>query len=318
LRTRLIANISAVNKLGAIVPGIFNSIISSRLLSSVIKRMLGFAQERNIPRIYKTTLRRWSKYNVAVLNRKLKKPVSDVVLFIDEFTDYNDTEIGIITINLLNRLGYRVITVKHAQSGRTYLSKGLLKKARILANKNVSIFKDIVNEKCPLIGIEPSSILSFRDEYKGLVDGELRHASELLAGNVFTIDEFISREYRSGNIRSELFTTGKATIKLHGHCHQKSIASTETLVEMLSIPVNYSVEEIKSGCCGMAGSFGYEKEHYEISMKVGELILFPEIRKSADSAIIAAPGTSCRQQILDGTGVRAFHPVEVLYEALKK
>jgi FAD/FMN-containing dehydrogenase/Fe-S oxidoreductase len=318
LRTRLIANISAVNKLGAIVPGIFNSIISNRLLSSVIKRILGFAQERNIPKIYETTLRRWSKHNVAALNRKLEKPVSDVVLFIDEFTDYNDTEIGIITISLLNRLGYRVITVKHAQSGRTYLSKGLVKKARTLANKNVSIFKDIVNEKCPLIGIEPSSILSFRDEYKGLVDRELRHASELLAGNVFTIDEFISREYRSGNISSELFTTEKATIKLHGHCHQKSIASTETLVEMLAIPASYSVEEIKSGCCGMAGSFGYEKEHYEISMKVGELVLFPAIRKSADSAIIAAPGTSCRQQILDGTGVRAFHPVEVLYEALKK
>jgi FAD/FMN-containing dehydrogenase/Fe-S oxidoreductase len=317
LRTRLIANISAVNRLGALVPGIFNSIISNRLLSSAIKKILGFAPQRSIPKIYRTTLRSWANNNVAALNRNLVKPVSDVILFIDEFTDYNDTEIGIIAIKLLNRLGYRIINVKHKQSGRTYISKGLLKKARTLANINVSIFKDIVKESSPLVGIEPSSILSFRDEYSGLVDGELRHASELLAGNVFTIDEFISREYRSGNISSELFTTEKAIIKLHGHCHQKSIASTETLLEMLSIPANYSVEEIKSGCCGMAGSFGYEKEHYDISMKVGELVLFPEIRKSADTVIIAAPGTSCRQQIFDGTGVRAYHPVEVLYKALK-
>jgi FAD/FMN-containing dehydrogenase/Fe-S oxidoreductase len=318
LRTRLIANISAINKLGAMLPGIYNGIISNRLLSLVIKKILGFAAERNIPKIYKTTLRSWSENNLADINRKLRKAVSGVVLFIDEFTDYNDVETGIITIKLLNGLGYRVSTVRHEQSGRTYITKGFLKKAKSLANKNVRIFKDIINERNPLVGIEPSSILSFRDEYPGLVDKELRHASGILAQNVFTIDEFISREYKSGNITSELFSGSPARIKLHGHCHQKSIASTEASKVMLSIPENYSVEEIKSGCCGMAGSFGYEKEHYDLSMKIGEMVLFPEIRKSAGNVIISAPGTSCRQQIFDGTGVKALHPVEVLYEALKK
>jgi Fe-S oxidoreductase len=107
-------------------------------------------------------------------------------------------------------------------------------------------------------------------------------------------------------------------IKLHGHCHQKALASVESTKKMLSIPVNYSVEEIKSGCCGMAGSFGYESEHYEVSMKVGELVLFPEVRKSGQEVIIAAPGTSCRHQIMDGTGRKALHPIEVLFDALIK
>ena len=116
---------------------------------------------------------------------------------------------------------------------------------------------------------------------------------------------------------SSLFTDKPLHIKVHGHCHQKALASVEPTLKMLSIPVNYQVEEIRSGCCGMAGSFGYEKEHYELSIKVGELVLFPEVRKSAEETIIAAPGTSCRHQIMEGTGRRAYHPIEILWSALR-
>lgn len=113
-----------------------------------------------------------------------------------------------------------------------------------------------------------------------------------------------------------MFSTVSATILLHGHCQQKAVADTACTREMLSIPVNYSVEEIGSGCCGMAGSFGYEKEHYDLSMKVGELVLFPAVRKAGKGTVIAASGTSCRHQIKDGTGQKAMHPVQVLYAAL--
>ena len=130
------------------------------------------------------------------------------------------------------------------------------------------------------------------------------------------IDEFIAAEFEKGNISKDLFSKESRKIKLHGHCHQKSLASTEPTKKMLEIPANYKVDEIKSGCCGMAGSFGYEKEHYEVSMKVGELVLFPEINKTTEEIIIAAPGTSCRHQIKDGTGRTAFHPVEILHDAL--
>jgi Fe-S oxidoreductase len=131
-------------------------------------------------------------------------------------------------------------------------------------------------------------------------------------------EEFIQQEMEKGNITQDQFSDRPMTIKLHGHCQQKAIASTHTTKNMLSLPRNYKVEEIPSGCCGMAGSFGYEKEHYDLSMKVGELVLFPEVRKTNYDTLIAAPGTSCRHQILDGTGKHAFHPIEILFDALKR
>ncbi len=130
-------------------------------------------------------------------------------------------------------------------------------------------------------------------------------------------DEFVMREHEKGNIDRSLFTDEPLKIRLHGHCHQKSLASTGPTKEMLSIPVNYSVDEIPSGCCGMAGSFGFEKEHYDLSMKVGELVLFPAVRETSDDIVISAPGTSCRQQIKDGTGRDAFHPIEIFHDSLK-
>jgi Fe-S oxidoreductase len=142
--------------------------------------------------------------------------------------------------------------------------------------------------------------------------------TEKIARNSFLIDEFIAKEYRNGRIDRNLFSDSSKEVLLHGHCQQKAIASTAPTIEMLSIPVNYKVKEIPSGCCGMAGSFGYEKEHFELSNKIGEMVLFPEIKGSADSTIISAPGTSCRHHIKDGTGRVAIHPAVVLYDALKR
>jgi Fe-S oxidoreductase len=239
-----------------------------------------------------------------------------VYLFCDEFTNFNDTAIGIKAILLLEKLGYEVIIPKHEESGRAWLSKGLLRKAKKIANKNISIFSKIISAESPLIGIEPSAILTFRDEYIDLADDYLLEASKELAKNVFLIDEFIASEMEKGAIQSSLFTNEEKLIQLHGHCQQKAISSVSPSVKMMSFPTNYKVEIIPSGCCGMAGSFGYEKEHYDLSMKIAELVLLPTVRNQSDQVIIAAPGTSCRHQIKDGTGKKALHTVEVLYEAL--
>ncbi len=168
-----------------------------------------------------------------------------------------------------------------------------------------------------LVGIEPSAILAFRDEYPELVSEDLLEPTRKIASNCFTFEEFIAREFESGRIDRTMFTSEKQHVKLHGHCQQKAIASTAAAKIMLTIPENYTVEEIKSGCCGMAGAFGYEKKHYELSMKIGELVLFPSVRNAEPGTIICAAGNSCRQQILDGTGVEALHPAEILYNALK-
>ena len=179
------------------------------------------------------------------------------------------------------------------------------------------LLKDIISENSPLVGIEPSAILAFRDEYPELVDKDLQQTTLELAKNSLLFEEFFSLEVEKGNIQESDFTTEEKHILLHGHCQQKAIASTEPSKKMLSLPKNYSVREIPSGCCGMAGSFGYEKEHYKLSMQIGELVLFPAVREAKDEFIISAPGTSCRHHIKDGTGKTALHPVEVLYEALR-
>ena len=166
------------------------------------------------------------------------------------------------------------------------------------------------------MGIEPSTILSFRDEYPEIVDVVLIEKAKSLAENTFTIEEFIAKEFEAGNIREDQFTDAASSISFHGHCQQKAISGTKSTAKILNIPKNYQAKEIPSGCCGMAGSFGFEKEHYDISMQVGELVLFPAVRKAGEDIIISAPGTSCRHQIEDGTGRKAIHPVEVLLDAL--
>jgi FAD/FMN-containing dehydrogenase/Fe-S oxidoreductase len=315
LRTRLIAYISVINQLGSIFPSVFNFILKNRVTSAMLKSVTGFAQERSIPILYKITLKKWIRKNLIKINPEL--PTSSVCLFIDEFTNYNDTEIGITVINLLTSLNYKVVIAEHKVSARTYISKGLARTAKKTIRSNVKILSGLINKDLPLIGIEPSAILGFRDEYPDLAGDDLKTEAERIAENSFMVDEFIVREFRSGRIDRSLFVEDKVKILLHAHCQQKAIASSSSTIDMLTIPMNYSVTEIPSGCCGMAGSFGYEKEHFDLSNKIGELVLFPEIRKSNESTIITAPGTSCRHHIKDGTGRIALHPAVVLFNALK-
>lgn len=326
LRSRLIANFTTSAKLGAIFPAAYNFVMTAPGISTLVKKFSGFATERSMPTLQKQTLRSWyksrkvgkstspevEKADLQTANRKLQT----VYLFCDEFTNYNDTHIGIKAIELLERLGYEVIIPNHLESGRTWLSKGLLRQAKVIANTNIELLSPIISADIPLIGIEPSAILAFRDEYPDLATDENLDAAKKLATNALMIDEFLAREVEQGKISAKQFTTEKREIKLHGHCQQKAVASVAPTLKLLSLPANYSVTTIPSGCCGMAGSFGYEKEHYELSMKIGELVLFPAVRNSADDVIIAAPGTSCRHQVKDGTGKKALHPVEVLWDAL--
>lgn len=311
-RSRLIANITTINKLGSLMPGVFNFFQKNRFFSGILQRSLGFSTDRRLPLLCSTTLRAWAARN----NASGKAFTRTVHLFADEFTNFNDVEIGIKAIRVLNALDCNVIIPDHEESGRTFLSKGLVRKAKKLANANVTALSRVITTDAPLIGIEPSAILTFRDEYPELVEPALRERAKHLAGNALLIDEYIVNLIQADPSLKSRFTLNERAIKLHGHCHQKALASVESTRKMLSIPPNYKVEEIKSGCCGMAGAFGYEKEHYEVSMKVGELVLFPAVRAAGPEVIIAAPGTSCRHQIKDGTGRVALHPIEVLYDAL--
>ncbi len=314
----LIAHIGRIHKINSYFPVLYNTLFSSKIISGIVKLVLGFAQERKLPLLSPKNLESWLKQN-GYLNAGISAAAEDkpeVCLFLDEITDYLDAEKGIAAVKLLTGLGYAVSFSSALESGRTYISKGLLRKAQKIATENTRIFRKLLNENRILVGIEPSAILSFRDEYPDLVSKELQEDARRISSHCLTIEEFIASEFNAGRIDRKAFTEEKAHIKLHGHCQQKSIATTTAAKTMLSIPENYTVEEIKSGCCGMAGAFGYEKRHYELSMKIGEMVLFPAVRNSEPGTIISAAGNSCRQQILDGTGVQALHPVEILYNAL--
>ncbi|MGB0525691.1 MAG: FAD-binding and (Fe-S)-binding domain-containing protein, partial [Flammeovirgaceae bacterium] len=315
-KTKLVANFSSQMALASMAPKVYNFLSTNRLTAPIIKAVTGFAPNRSIPLLHEQTFRAWFKSYRTKSNRTFgDKGV--VYFFNDEFTNYLDVDIAKKTVFLLEKLGYEVKIPPHLESGRTYISKGLLREAKELAIKNVDLLSRVIPEGAALVGIEPSAILTLRDEYLDLVYPSQQEKAQQLAAQTFYIDEFIAKEIDAGHIHGGVFTDKAQLIKLHGHCHQKTLSSLTYTKKMLELPKNYKVHLIRSGCCGMAGSFGYEKEHYDVSMKVGELVLFPTIRKQPEEVLIAAPGTSCRHQIKDGTNRKAYHPVEILYGALR-
>ncbi len=315
LRARAFANIGTINSLAIRLPALSNFALTNPVLSGIAKRVLGVAPQRSLPTVHNTSLQAWMKRNLKRLSPNGQRKGS-LWFFCDEFTNYNDAAIGIKAVELLSRLGYEVKFAPHAESGRAHMSKGLLPAAERMARQNIRTFMDKVSADEPLVGVEPSAILGFRDEYPKLAGPELKEAALQLGEHALMVEEFLMREVEAGRLHSTEFTTEERQVLLHGHCHQKALSGIEPSAFVLNLPVNYSVEVIPSGCCGMAGSFGYEKEHFELSMTVGEQVLFPAVRQAAEQQIIAAPGTSCRHQIKDGTKRQALHPVEVLWEAL--
>ncbi len=313
-RSRLVAGSAAMLRWAALAPWAYNLAVTAPGLSAVVKRVLGFARERSLPRLPATTLRRWWRRRGGNAG---SGRLGRVHFFADEFTDTLDADIGIKAVELLERLGWEVVIPEHVDSGRAQFSKGLVREARDLAARNVELLAGVVSAAEPLVGVEPSAILSFRDEYPDLVPEPLAEQAKKLANGVLLLDEFLARAAAAGRIGPEAFTDDAQRVLVHGHCHQKALSSLDHTVTILSLPRHYAVETIPSGCCGMAGSFGYEREHYDVSMKIGELVLFPAVRAAQTDTLLAAPGTSCRHQIADGTGRRALHPAEILHAALR-
>ncbi|GAB3510267.1 FAD-binding and (Fe-S)-binding domain-containing protein [Spirosoma knui] len=323
MRAKLVGNFTRLMSLASLAPWAYNAIYDTPALRRLANRTVGFHPERTMPELAGTTLRRWAKgrergvrHNSRPLS-SLLTPRSSLLFFCDEFTNYNDVEVGQKAIQLLERLGYSVRIPEHVESGRTYLSKGLVDDAQKIAIRNVTLLKDLVTDVTPLIGLEPSAILTFRDEYPDLVPVELKADAQRIAQNTFLFEEWLAQEAEAGRINRDVFTTEARQVKIHGHCHQKALSSMVPVKKVLSLPKNYSAQLIPSGCCGMAGSFGYEAEHYDLSMQIGELVLFPAVRQTTEDVIISAAGTSCRHQIKDGTGRKAQHPAEILFDALK-
>ena len=314
LRSILVSRFALLMRLAVPVAPLFNLFATTKATAVPFKKLVGFAPSRSIPTLSRVTLERWYRreYRPSAAAQARK-----VHLFCDEFTNLNDASIGIAAVRLLAALGYDVALVTGGESGRALISQGFLKKAKGIADFHVTRLADRVSDEAPLIAVEPSTISCFKDEYPDLVSPKLKEKAVRLAGSSLMFEEFIAREAEVGFIRPEHFTDMARKVKVHVHCHQKALSSTDIVIRALSVPANYAVEAIPSGCCGMAGSFGYESEHFDLSMRIGEQVLLPAVREAGEDVVIAASGTSCRHQIKDGTGRRARHTAEILFEALR-
>ncbi|HOT14590.1 MAG TPA: FAD-binding and (Fe-S)-binding domain-containing protein [Bacteroidales bacterium] len=314
LKSRMIASLPVLFKLSSLSPAFFNFISQSFVGHRLLKPLLGFSNQRSIPVVYRFTLTNWIDKQKKAEAKNIKGK-NKIWLWADEFTNYLDVEVGMKAYKLLSLLGYDVHLLPMVASSRTYLSKGMVKKAKAIVNKNLAWFERHY-DGMPIVGIEPSAILTLRDEYLDLADACYKSIAQKVAQHSMPVEEFICNLYQARPEISSLFQDKEIHIALHGHCYQKVLSDTSMVKKMLEIPANSKVTELKTGCCGMAGAFGYEKRHYQLSMQIGELSLFPSVRKLSSDTIVAASGTSCRQQILDGTGKKAFHPVEILYNLL--
>jgi len=313
LRILLMNWLTFFEKVGSNVPAVYNWFVTNIFTSSIVKSLMHFAKQRSLPTLNKKTFR---KLYSSI--KQPQKPKKTIYLFCDEFTNYQDSHIGQCALELFTRLGYSVLLAPIEESGRIAISKGMVKRVARIAKHNIRKLSGLITKETPLVGIEPSCILSFRDEYPSLLSRtKYNEQSKQIIENSFLFDEFLASEIDSGSLTSDMFTTEEKHILLHGHCQQKALIGTQMMEKVLSLPTNYSVEVIPSGCCGMAGSFGYEKKHYQMSKDVFSQVLGPAIEKADKDTIIVAPGTSCREQIAHFSDKKAIHPLQALLQALK-
>jgi FAD/FMN-containing dehydrogenase/Fe-S oxidoreductase len=300
-RSRLFGNISRLNSFMGPMSGFFNFFNDTYPVKWVLE-WVGIAKERNLPRLSKQRFSAWFKNYKQKINGEKKQ----VVLFNDTYNEFNEPHIGMSAVKVLNHLGFEVIVPSFTCCGKPMISKGLLKEAKSLASKLLDQLAPFAEANIPIIGLEPSFLFAIKDDFQGLLGSEIKK----ITSHLTTFDEFMALHLP----KSESLPK---TVLVHGHCHQKASIGTKPTLEALKKFKSLDVKEIDSGCCGMAGSFGYEKEHYALSMKIGGLKLFPAVLAAGDDTVIVANGTSCRSQILQGTKRHAKHLAEALCENFK-
>ena len=341
MRARLFANINSLSRRGSRFAPVSNWATSNPLSKLILHRFLGIHARRTLPPFARTTFPDWfsSHRNLAPAfghpspsgrgDGGKRSNLGEVVLLNDTFMNYNYPQVGVAAVELLEQAGFEVVLASPSTSpgtgamccGRPMISKGLLDFARAHARHNVGLLYPYAQRGTPIVGCEPSCLLTLRDEYPDLLrnDHVLSEADDkarAVAANSYLIDEFLAMLHQKGDLALE-FTDLKKKVLFHGHCHQKALVGTRHSITVLGLPPGYEVEEVNSGCCGMAGSFGYEKEHYDISLAIGNQRLFPAVEAKDQEWQVAVMGVSCRQQIEQGTGRKARHLVEVLRDAVR-
>ena len=310
LRNRIFGSIAALSRAGSFMAPLSNWLLESDGGREMLERYAGIDRRRRLPSFASQTFEQWFRAHGETTG--VEGARGTVVLLPDTFTNYNHPELGRAAVKVLERLGYSVVVPKMACCGRPMLSAGMIDRARASAAANVDAVHPFVQQGARVVGLEPSCILTFRDEYLDLLEDDGRVSS--IADASMLIEEFVAEAITDGAELRPSQEPGR--VLFHGHCHQKALVGTGAAMEVLRSIPGCDAEEIESGCCGMAGSFGMEKEHYDVSMRIGEQGLFGPIRAAGDGVTVVSEGVSCRQQIADGTSATAKHLVEVLADAI--
>ncbi|MCL4151411.1 UNVERIFIED_CONTAM: hypothetical protein GTU68_035193 [Idotea baltica] len=311
---RLFATMDQKYHLAYLAGPLSYAMATSSKMSEKFKSDMDIHPDRTLPSLQKQTWHKWFSKSGKKLNPTSKD--RQLILFCDEYTNYFDPAIGIAATRLFQRLGYYVLLPKIKTSARAAISKGYLDIAKKEAENNIKKLSQYKYSNLPVVGIEPSAILGFRDEYPALTRGELKEKAYQLKNRTFLLEEFILDQFKAQYIRTDQFDQVSRNIVVHTHCHQKALSQEQIVAQVLSIPEGHIVRPLSTGCCGMAGSFGFERSHYAMSQQVAELSLFPSLRNEPDRSIVVATGTSCRHQIKDGLQRNSYHTAQIMHDAL--
>ena len=293
--------------MAALFPSLTNKISKTDLFKRLLASFAGIDARRNLPQFADKPFRKWFSAH----KKEFQKGRKQVALLIDPFTNYHDPQVAIAACRVFDKLGFDIVLPDVKATGRPQISKGLLDKAKTLCERNLDLLLPFAKQGTPVVGLEPSELLTLRDEYTDLCSDDRFEDATLIAKNAFLFEEFICGLLDESG--TPLFNGNGKKVYLHGHCHTKALVGNDPLIKMLEL-AGFNPEDLETGCCGMAGSFGYE--HYDVSMKVGEQVLFPKVRELAEDSLICAPGFSCKHQVSDALERQTLHPAEILCSSL--
>lgn len=320
LSARLLGRVDRLNRLGSIAPGLSNAMAEFGPLRALLNRVLGLAPQRTLPRFARSLLKQARSFGPTVA-----PDAPAVLLYADCFTTFNEPHIGVSALRLLDAFGYRVVIADAGCCGRAMISTGLLDQAQKTIDATAQRLEHLVrtHEACAVLVCEPSCLASISDEWRTLrLAPAAAQAAKELAPKAWLVEDFLEkfhdRHPRKPDWSPQSDSRAGGRILLHGHCHQKALWGVETSAALLRRCYGSRLHILDTGCCGMAGSFGYAAHRYEVSMSIGELALFPAVRERAQQDVVLAPGTSCRHQVHDGAGARALHPIEFLARSLRQ
>jgi Fe-S oxidoreductase len=316
LRTRVIGHAHRLARTGSAFAPLSNFVAHSAPGRLINETLLGIDRRRTPPSFTRRTLRDRAIGHPSFAISARPSAIAPVVLFADTFTNFNHPEIGIAAADVLTAGAVGVRLARHGCCGRPLISQGLLGEARTAAQVNAGALFDAASRGERILFLEPSCLSAVREDAPALLRGEAQRKARVVGDACMLFEDYVEQELRAGRITLNL-RPGPATVLLHGHCHQKAMGLVPSTRALLARIPACTVVDLDAGCCGMAGSFGYAKEHYEVSRAIGERKLLPAARAMTPETVLVAPGTSCREQVVHFTGVKALHPAQLLLSLLR-